>query len=47
MHDYVAAIDQGTTSTRFVIFDRGGNEIAKHQLEHAKFSSARGRVSKP
>jgi len=34
MTDCVAAIDQGTTSTRFVIFDRGGNEIAKHQLEH-------------
>ena len=34
MTEFVAAIDQGTTSTRFVIFDRGGNEIAKHQLEH-------------
>jgi glycerol kinase len=34
MSEFVAAIDQGTTSTRFVIFDRGGNEIAKHQLEH-------------
>jgi glycerol kinase len=34
MPDYVAAVDQGTTSTRFMIFDHGGNEVAKHQLEH-------------
>src|SRR5688572_20363439 len=31
---YVGAVDQGTTSTRFMVFDRGGNEIARHQLEH-------------
>ncbi|WP_370962984.1 glycerol kinase GlpK [Amycolatopsis sp. cg9] len=34
MPDYVGAVDQGTTSTRFMIFDHGGNEIARHQLEH-------------
>lgn len=34
MAEFVGAIDQGTTSTRFMIFDHGGNEIAKHQLEH-------------
>jgi glycerol kinase len=34
MPDFVAAVDQGTTSTRFMIFDHGGNEIARHQLEH-------------
>src|SRR3954470_5150974 len=34
MARYVGAVDQGTTSTRFMIFDRGGNEIARHQLEH-------------
>jgi glycerol kinase len=34
MPDYVAAVDQGTTSTRFMIFDHSGNEVAKHQLEH-------------
>ena len=34
MPRYVGALDQGTTSTRFIIFDRGGNEIARHQLEH-------------
>ena len=34
MSRYVGALDQGTTSTRFMIFDRGGSEIARHQLEH-------------
>ncbi len=34
MPKYVAAIDQGTTSTRFIIFDHGGNIIAVDQKEH-------------
>ena len=34
MQKYVAAIDQGTTSTRFMIFDHGGNVIAVEQKEH-------------
>src|ERR1700733_2966940 len=34
MPDYVAAVDQGTTSTRFMIFDHSGNEVGKHLLEH-------------
>jgi len=34
MADYAGAIDQGTTSTRFMIFDRGGNVIGVHQKEH-------------
>ncbi|HSO12739.1 MAG TPA: glycerol kinase GlpK [Anaerolineales bacterium] len=34
MSKYVAAIDQGTTSTRFMIFDHGGNVIAVDQKEH-------------
>ena len=34
MGNYIGAIDQGTTSTRFMIFDHGGNEVARHQLEH-------------
>ncbi|HST49702.1 glycerol kinase GlpK [Jatrophihabitans sp.] len=36
MADFVAAIDQGTTSTRCMIFDHGGTERARHQLEHAQ-----------
>jgi glycerol kinase len=34
MARYVGAVDQGTTSTRFMVFDKGGNEISRHQLEH-------------
>ncbi|MFZ1042758.1 MAG: glycerol kinase GlpK [Anaerolineales bacterium] len=34
MPKYIAAIDQGTTSTRFIIFDHGGNIIAVDQKEH-------------
>lgn len=34
MPKYVAAIDQGTTSTRFMIFDHRGNVIAVQQMEH-------------
>ncbi|PAN40423.1 hypothetical protein PAHAL_7G314600 [Panicum hallii] len=30
---YVAAIDQGTTSTRFIIYDRHAKPVASHQLE--------------
>jgi glycerol kinase len=32
--EYVGAIDQGTTSTRFMVFDHAGTEVARHQLEH-------------
>jgi len=34
MANYVAAIDQGTTSTRFMIFDHSGNVVAVEQKEH-------------
>lgn len=34
MADFVAAIDQGTTSTRCMLFDREGQEVGRHQLEH-------------
>jgi glycerol kinase len=34
MAEFVAAVDQGTTSTRFMIFDHDGGEVARHQLEH-------------
>jgi len=34
MAEFVGAIDQGTTSTRFMIFDHAGNEVGRHQLEH-------------
>ncbi|MBX6766030.1 MAG: glycerol kinase GlpK, partial [Actinomadura rubrobrunea] len=44
MADFVGAIDQGTTSTRFMIFDHGGNEIARHQLEHEQILPRAGWV---
>ena len=34
MTKYVAAVDQGTTSTRFMIFDHSGGVIGVHQMEH-------------
>jgi glycerol kinase len=36
MSRYVGAIDQGTTSSRFMIFDQGGTVIAAAQREHAQ-----------
>jgi glycerol kinase len=42
--DFVAAIDQGTTSTRFMVFDHGGNERGKHQLEHRQILPRAGWV---
>jgi glycerol kinase len=32
--DYVGAIDQGTTSTRFAVIDHDGHIVAMRQLEH-------------
>ena len=34
MTRYVGAIDQGTTSSRFMVFDRAGNTVAMAQREH-------------
>ena len=34
MSNYVAAIDQGTTSTRCMIFDRSGSVVSIDQKEH-------------
>jgi glycerol kinase len=41
---YVGAIDQGTTSTRFVLFDRKGRTIGSHQLEHRQMFPRAGWV---
>lgn len=30
---FIGSIDQGTTSTRFLIFDGTGNPVASHQIE--------------
>ena len=34
MANYIGAIDQGTTSTRFIVFDRSGRVISLAQKEH-------------
>jgi glycerol kinase len=44
MAEFVGAVDQGTTSTRLMIFDHPGNEVAKHQLEHEQILPQAGWV---
>jgi len=44
MAEFVGAVDQGTTSTRFMIFDHGGNEVGRHQLEHEQILPQAGWV---
>ncbi|MFN8469767.1 MAG: glycerol kinase GlpK [Caldilineaceae bacterium] len=36
MSRYIAAIDQGTTSTRCILFNRRGETVSVHQLEHTQ-----------
>ena len=40
----MAAIDQGTTSTRCMIFDHSGQEVSRHQLEHEQILPRSGWV---
>ncbi|HEV8403637.1 MAG TPA: glycerol kinase GlpK [Candidatus Limnocylindrales bacterium] len=40
----VAAIDQGTTSSRCILFDRAGAAVAGHQLEHRQHNVRPGWV---
>ncbi len=44
MTRYIGAVDQGTTSTRFIVFDHAGREVARHQLEHAQILPQAGWV---
>ena len=44
MADFVGAVDQGTTSTRFMVFDHQGNEVGRHQLEHEQVMPRAGWV---
>jgi glycerol kinase len=41
---YIGSIDQGTTSTRFIIFDKSGRQIAVGQKEHKQIYPQAGRV---
>src|ERR1700759_4436512 len=42
--EFVASIDQGTTSTRCMIFDCDGAEVGRHQLEHEQLLPQAGWV---
>lgn len=44
MADFVGAVDQGTTSTRFMVFDHDGAVVARHQLEHEQILPRAGWV---
>ncbi|MCX6054449.1 MAG: glycerol kinase GlpK [Chloroflexi bacterium] len=44
MKNFIGAIDQGTTSTRFIVFDRIGNIVAMDQKEHKQIYPCPGRV---
>ena len=44
MADFVAALDQGTTSTRLILFDRDGRARAAAQREHEQILPQAGWV---
>jgi glycerol kinase len=44
MKPYIAAIDQGTTSTRFIVMDRDARAVASAQKEHAQIYAQPGWV---
>jgi glycerol kinase len=41
---YSAAVDQGTTSTRFLLFNHDGDIVCGHQMEHKQFYPQAGWV---
>lgn len=44
MKKFIGAIDQGTTSTKFVVFNHESNIVASHQLEHKQIFPKAGWV---
>ncbi len=44
MTQYIGAIDQGTTSTRFIIYNRRGEAVGSAQKEHRQIFPQPGRV---
>src|SRR3954454_6599885 len=44
MPDYIGALDQGTTSTRFIVFDRDGRIVSADQREHEQIHPRAGWV---
>jgi glycerol kinase len=45
--ELIGAIDQGTTSSRFLIFNRAGEPIASHQIEFKQIYPNSGYVPEP
>ncbi len=41
---FIGALDQGTSSTRFIVFDNAGKIIGQHQLEHRQLLPKAGWV---
>ena len=41
---YVLSLDQGTSSTRAIIFDKDSKQIKSHQLEHNQYYPQEGWV---
>ncbi len=41
---YIGSLDQGTSSTRFMIFDHAGKTVGQHQLEHRQILPQAGWV---
>jgi glycerol kinase len=44
MSTYVVALDQGTTSTRAIVFDHAGSLVSQGQLEHRQIFPQAGWV---
>lgn len=44
MPNYIGALDQGTTSTRFIVFDRAGQIVSTAQKEHRQIYPQSGWV---
>jgi hypothetical protein len=42
---FIGSIDQGTTSTRFIIFNGTGEPVAQHQIEFSQIYQQSGSVS--
>ena len=41
---YIGAIDQGTSSTKFILYNALGVEVGKHQIEHKQYTEKSGWV---
>ena len=41
---FIGSLDQGTSSTRFIVFDASGKIVGQHQLEHSQILPQAGWV---